>query len=92
MPLRLNYDEAGGVSLVGIDLDQQALDQAKENAEKLLVLMPHYLEKRDAWNLESPERFENSESSGSFDSAETFESFESFGADLEAYIFSRNLS
>ncbi len=62
--LRLNYDDAGGVSLVGIDLDQQALDQAKENAEKLLVLIPHYLEKRDAWDLESPERFDVLTSNG----------------------------
>ena len=62
--LRLNYDEAGGVSLVGIDLDQHALEQAKENAEKLLVLIPHYLEKRDAWDLESPERFDILTSNG----------------------------
>ncbi|HBN22438.1 MAG TPA: hypothetical protein DD412_04300 [Holosporales bacterium] len=62
--LRLNYDDAGGVSLVGIDLDQQALDQAKENAEKLLVLIPHYLEKRDAWDLESSERFDILTSNG----------------------------
>ncbi len=56
--LRLNYDGAGGVSLVGIDLDQQALDQAKENAEKLLVLIPYSFEKKDAWDLKSPERFD----------------------------------
>ncbi len=62
--LRLNYDRAGGVSLVGIDLDQQALDQAKENAEKLLVLIPHYWEKKDAWDLESPERFDVLTSNG----------------------------
>ena len=62
--LRLDQRAFSQVEFVGIDLDQSALNQAKENAEKLITLTPYRFEQKDAWALNSPERFDILTSNG----------------------------
>ena len=53
--LRLNLNSINGVKLVGVDLDQKAIDYAKENARKFNKEAFSSFYVRDAWSL----NFEN---------------------------------
>ena len=62
--LRLNLNSINGVKLVGVDLDQKAIDYAKENAKKFNKEAISSFYVRDAWSLNFENEFDLIHSSG----------------------------
>ncbi len=62
--LRLNYSEKKNISLVGIDLDEESLKLAQENAKQLGNEKIATFEKASAWNLNKPNEFDIITSNG----------------------------
>lgn len=62
--LRLDYSGKQNVSIVGIDLDENSLKLAKENAKQLGKEKIATFEKASAWNLNKPNEFDIITSNG----------------------------
>jgi SAM-dependent methyltransferase len=62
--LTLDYSQTGGVELTAVDLDQASLGEAEENYRLLNPPVQAVFENRDAWNLQSLERWDLITSNG----------------------------
>lgn len=62
--LSLDYAQTEGVVLTGLDLDPEALEQAKANASRLQPTVEATFEQRDAWQLDASARWDLVTSNG----------------------------
>lgn len=61
--LGLNYTDTKNIQIVGIDLDEQSLQLAQENAQQYKIDGVNFI-KKDAWNLEITEEYDIITSNG----------------------------
>ena len=62
--LSLDYSQTENVHLTAVDLDQESLDHARVRYERFAPPVAAAFEQRDAWNLESPMRWDLITSNG----------------------------